>query len=75
MEFISAISRIWLCTRNRTVARNGTRQKDNRHERTCEATVRNKFPGGAHKVPQTIFDLLADEGIDIHARQVKVFPL
>ena len=37
----------------------------NKHERTCEATVWHIFPGGAYKVPQTIFDLLADKGIDI----------
>ena len=38
----------------------------NRHEKTCEATaVRHVFPGGAYKVPQTIFDLLEDEGIVI----------
>jgi hypothetical protein len=37
----------------------------NQHERTNEATVRHIFPGGAYKIPQTIFDLLADEGIDI----------
>ena len=45
----------------------------NRHERTCEATVRHIFPGGAYKVPQTIFDLLADEGIDI-PEDLKYFP-
>ena len=37
----------------------------NRHEKTCEATVRHVFPGGAYKVPQTIFNLLEDEGIHI----------
>ncbi|CAB4040471.1 Zinc finger and SCAN domain-containing 22 [Paramuricea clavata] len=37
----------------------------NQHERTCEATIRHIFPGGAYKVPQSIFDLLADEGIEI----------
>jgi hypothetical protein len=45
----------------------------NRYERTCEATVRHVFPGGAYKVPQTIFDLLADEGIDI-PEDLKYFP-
>jgi hypothetical protein len=44
-----------------------------RHERTCEATVRHIFPSGAYKVPQTIFDLLADEGIDI-PEDLKYFP-
>ena len=29
----------------------------NRHERTCEATVRHIFPGGAYRVPQTLFHL------------------
>ena len=37
----------------------------NQHERTCDATVRHISPGGAYNVPQTIFDLLADKGIDI----------
>ena len=33
----------------------------NKHEKTCEATVRHVFPGSAYKVLQTIFDLLEDE--------------
>ncbi|CAB3993894.1 Zinc finger and SCAN domain-containing 22, partial [Paramuricea clavata] len=45
----------------------------NRHERTCEASIRHIFPGGAYKVPQTIFDLLADEGIEI-PENLKYFP-
>ena len=45
----------------------------NRHEKTCEATVRHVFPGGAYKVPQTIFDLLADEGVEI-SDDLKYFP-
>ncbi|CAB3985404.1 Zinc finger and SCAN domain-containing 22 [Paramuricea clavata] len=45
----------------------------NRHERTCEATIRHVFPGGTYKVPQTIFDLLADEGIEI-PEDLKYFP-
>ena len=45
----------------------------NRHERTCEATVTHVFPGGAYKVPQTIFDLLTDEGIEI-PEELKYFP-
>ena len=35
----------------------------NRHERTCEAVVKHTFPGGAYRVPQTLFHLLEDEGI------------
>jgi hypothetical protein len=45
----------------------------NQHERTCEATIRHIFPGGAYKVPQSIFDLLADEGIEI-PEDLKYFP-
>ena len=45
----------------------------NRHEKTCEANVRHVFPGGAYKVPQTIFDLLADEGVEI-PDDLKHFP-
>ncbi|CAB4045727.1 Hypothetical predicted protein, partial [Paramuricea clavata] len=45
----------------------------NKHERTCEATIRHIFPGGAYKVPETIFDLLADEGIEI-PEDLKYFP-
>ncbi|KAK3705281.1 hypothetical protein QZH41_008170 [Actinostola sp. cb2023] len=36
-----------------------------RHERTCEAKVRYRFPGSTYKTPKTIFDLLEDEGIAI----------
>ena len=45
----------------------------NRHEKTCEATVRHVFPVGTYKVPKTIFDLLADEGVEI-ADDLKYFP-
>ena len=45
----------------------------NKHEKTCEATVRHIFPGGAYMVPQTIFDLLADEGVEI-PDDLKYFP-
>ena len=45
----------------------------NRHEKTCEATVRHVFPGGVYKVPQTIFNLLEDEGIVI-PEELKYFP-
>ena len=45
----------------------------NKHEKTCEATVRHVFPGGVYKVPQTIFDLLEDEGIVI-SEDLKYFP-
>ena len=45
----------------------------NQHEKTCEATVRHVFPGGAYKVSQTIFDLLADEGVEI-PNDLKYFP-
>lgn len=44
-----------------------------RHERTCEAKVRHTFPGGVYSTPQTVFDLLEDEGIDI-PRRFKFFP-
>ena len=45
----------------------------NKHEKTCEATVHHVFPGGVYKVPQTIFDLLEDEGIMI-PEELKFFP-
>ncbi|CAB4000813.1 Zinc finger and SCAN domain-containing 22, partial [Paramuricea clavata] len=45
----------------------------NRHERTCAGTIRHIFPGGAYKVPQSIFDLLADERIEI-PEDLKYFP-
>ena len=45
----------------------------NRQERTCEAAVRHVFPGGAYKVPHTIFDLLVDEDIEI-PEDLKYFP-
>ena len=45
----------------------------NRHEKTCEAKVRFKFPGGAYKTPHTIFELLEDEGFNI-PQHLKYFP-
>ncbi|CAB4018814.1 Zinc finger and SCAN domain-containing 22 [Paramuricea clavata] len=45
----------------------------NKHERTCDGSIRHIFPGGAYKVPQSIFDLLADEGIEI-PEDLKYFP-
>ncbi|KAL9961202.1 hypothetical protein ACROYT_G030103 [Oculina patagonica] len=45
----------------------------NRHEKTCEAKVRFKFPGGAYKTPPTIFELLEDEGFTI-PQHLKYFP-
>ena len=36
----------------------------NRHGRTFEAALRHLFSSGAYKVQQTIFDLLADKGIE-----------
>ena len=45
----------------------------NQHEKTCEVTVRHVFPGGVYKVPQTIFNLLEDEGIHI-PKDLKYFP-
>ena len=44
-----------------------------RHERTCEANVKYIFPGGAYSLPQTIFEQLADEGIDV-PDDLKFFP-
>ncbi len=43
------------------------------HEKTCEAKVRFKFPGGAYKTPPTIFELLEDEGFTI-PHHLKFFP-
>ena len=37
----------------------------NRHERTCEAVVKHTFHGGAYRVPQTLFHILEDEGINV----------
>ena len=45
----------------------------NQHEKTCKASVRHVFPGGAYKVPQTIFDLLEDEG-NVIPEELKYFP-
>ena len=39
-----------------------------RHEQKCEAKTRLHFPGGAYTVPPTIFDHLADEGIEVPER-------
>ena len=37
----------------------------NRHEKTCEANVQYKYVGGTYHLPQTIFEKLEDEGIDV----------
>ncbi len=39
--------------------------KLHRHERTCDAQVKLKFPGGAYNLPPSIFDQLEDEGISV----------
>lgn len=44
-----------------------------RHEKTCEAKVRFKFPGGVFSNPKTIFELLEEEGITI-PEDLKFFP-
>ena len=44
-----------------------------RHEKTCEAKVRFKFPGGVYRTPPTIFELLEDEGFTI-PQHLKYFP-
>lgn len=36
-----------------------------RHEKTCEAKVQYKFPGGVFKNSKTVFELLEEEGIPI----------
>jgi hypothetical protein len=41
--------------------------------KTARALNRHVFPGGAYKVPQSIFDLLANEGIEI-PEDLKYFP-
>jgi hypothetical protein len=38
-----------------------------RHERTCTGDVIYKYPGGVYHTPQTVFDRLEDEGIDVPA--------
>ena len=44
-----------------------------RHERTCDAKVQYKFPGGAYTIPKTIFDLLEDEGFTLPP-ELRYFP-
>ena len=34
-----------------------------RHEKTCEANVKHRFPGGGYQLPKTIFEKLAELGI------------
>ncbi|KAK3737992.1 hypothetical protein QZH41_001005 [Actinostola sp. cb2023] len=41
--------------------------KLHRHELKCEPKTRLRFPGGAYVVPPTIFEQLADEGIEVPA--------
>ena len=45
----------------------------NKHEKSCEATVRHVLPGGAYKAQQTIFDLREHERIHIQ-EDSKYFP-
>jgi hypothetical protein len=42
-----------------------TRWELHRHERTCNGDVIYKYPGGVYHTPQTVFDWLEDEGIDV----------
>jgi hypothetical protein len=44
---------------------NGQSLEQTRANMRSRGTVRHVFPGGVYKIPQTIFDLLDDEGIDI----------
>ena len=37
-----------------------------RHERTCEANVQYRFPGGVYHTPQTVFEKLDDAGIEVN---------
>jgi hypothetical protein len=36
-----------------------------RHKRTCTGDVIYKYPGAVYHTPQTVFDRLEDEGIDV----------
>ena len=44
-----------------------------RHERTCDAVVKHKYVGGAYHLPETIFEKLEDEGINI-AKKDRIYP-
>merc|ERR1711860_65569 len=39
-----------------------------RHKSTCTGDVIYKYPGGVYHTPQTIFELLEDEGIYVSER-------
>ena len=36
-----------------------------RHERSCDTNVKHKYVGGVYHLPETIFEKLADAGIDV----------
>ena len=42
-----------------------TRWELRRHERTCTGYVIYRYHGGVYRTPQTVFDRLEDEGIDL----------
>ena len=44
-----------------------------RHERICTGDVIYKYPGGVYHTPQTVFDRLEDEGIDV-PEEVRYYP-
>jgi len=46
--------------------------KLHRHEKTCEAKIRYKFPGGVFKNPKTIFELLEEEAISIPEENLRL---
>ena len=46
------------------------------HEKTCDGKVQLKYPGGAYRVPKTIFEELEEEGIIVpeEARYFRIAP-
>ena len=78
MEVTLAILTILKCTQRHTVVQSATNYGKQRGlligtRKPAKQPVRHVFPGGVYKVPQTIFDLLEDEGIVI-PEELKYFP-
>ena len=71
IKAMTKYSKSYACSRCGKYWKDGFRL--NRHEKTCEAKVRYKFPGGVFHLPKTVFELLEEEGVSI-PEDLKYFP-
>ncbi|KAK3736484.1 hypothetical protein QZH41_017403, partial [Actinostola sp. cb2023] len=63
IKSLTRYSKSYQCSKCGKYWKNGFRL--NRHELKCEPKTRLRFPGAAYVIPPTIFEQLADEGIQV----------